>query len=165
MQRDTLKQLLIALSSTIVIGVVVVAQRPATTASDNDWPMYSRDPGGSRFSPLADIDTGNVSQLAQAWSVQLTAPGGRRGGGAAPAEGAAAAGRGAGRSGDAEAGEGEAASSNPQVTPIVVAGVMYLPARGNQVLVARCRQWSRSLALSDAAVGQDDRAWRGVLAR
>ena len=41
--------------------------------------MYSRDPTGSRFSPLADINAGNVSQLTQAWSVRLTAPAGGEG--------------------------------------------------------------------------------------
>ena len=135
MSRRLLKPLLIAALSTLVVAVVVARQRPASASDDSDWPMYSRDPTGSRFSPLADIHTGNVSQLTQAWSVQLTVPAGRRGGGggAAPAPGAAGRGAGAGR-GAAAADEGDAAGSNPQVTPIVVAGVMYLPARGNQVL-------------------------------
>jgi quinoprotein glucose dehydrogenase len=128
----------------VVVGVAVVAQQSAARAGDNDWPMYSRDFTGSRFSPLADIDTGNVSRLAQAWSLQLTMPAGRRGGGPGPAAGAAPAagqpqGRGGaagGRAGGAAAGDadGEGAGSNPQVTPIVINGVMYLPARGNQVL-------------------------------
>ncbi len=128
-----------------VVGAAVLAQKAATRTADNDWPMYSRDFTGSRFSPLADIDTSNVSQLTQAWAVQLTAPAGRRGGGPAPAAGAAPAvaqGRGAaagGRGGGAAGGGGDdgdadAVTSNPQVTPIVVDGVMYLPARGNQVL-------------------------------
>src|SRR6186713_2665247 len=125
MPRRLLKPLLIAALSTLIVAVVVAGQRPAPSSDDSDWPMYSRDPSGSRFSPLADINTGNVSQLTQAWSVQLTAPAGRRGGGAAPAAGAAGRGAGAGR-GAAAADEGDAAGSNPQVTPIVVAGVMYL---------------------------------------
>jgi quinoprotein glucose dehydrogenase len=148
MQQWTLKTFVVALAATLLVGVAALAQRPAP-AADNDWPMFSRDSSGSRFSPLADINAGNVAQLAQAWSVQLTMPAGRRGGGAGAAAGAAAApagqagqpqGRGAGaggRAGGAAAagdGEGEASGSNPQVTPIVVNGVMYLPARGNQVL-------------------------------
>jgi len=133
MSGRLLKPLLIAVLSTLIVAVVVARQRPASSPDESDWRMYSRDASGSRFSPLADINTGNVSQLTQAWSVQLTAPAGRRGGGAAPAAGAAGRGAGAGR-GAAAADEGDAAGSNPQVTPIVVAGVMYLPARGNQVL-------------------------------
>lgn len=39
----------------------------ALTAPD-EWPSYGRDPGGSRYSPLAQIDRGNVSQLRTAWT-------------------------------------------------------------------------------------------------
>jgi glucose dehydrogenase len=134
MPRRLLKPLLIAALSTLIVAVVVAGQRPAPSSDDSDWPMYSRDPTGSRFSPLADIHAGNVSQLTQAWSVQLTVPAGRRGGGAAPASNAAGRGAGAGRGAAAADGEGDGGGSNPQVTPVVVAGVMYLPARGNQVL-------------------------------
>src|SRR6185369_17161353 len=119
---------------TLIVTVVIARQRPASAPGDGDWQMYSRDASGSRFSPLADINTGNVSQITQAWSVQLTTPAGRRGGGAAPAAGAAGRGAGAGRGAAAADGEGDGAGSNPEVTPIVVNGVMYLPARGNQVL-------------------------------
>jgi glucose dehydrogenase len=35
---------------------------------DGDWPIYGRDPGGSRFSPLDQINTSNVSQLKRAWT-------------------------------------------------------------------------------------------------
>src|SRR5580692_1894857 len=68
--------------------------------SPADWPMYSRDLAGSRYSPLTQIDTHNVAKLAQAWTHPLR-----------------------GTSGNAVA----------EVTPIVIAGVMYLPA-GNRIL-------------------------------
>lgn len=44
-------------------------------AQDNaaDWPMYNRDPGGSRFSPLDQITTENVSGLREVWSYELGA--------------------------------------------------------------------------------------------
>lgn len=62
---------------------------------------------------------------------------GRGAPGAAAGRGAAGAGRGAGGGRGAAAAAAAAddgpAGSNPQVTPIVVNGVMYLPARGNQV--------------------------------
>src|SRR5204862_521527 len=32
-----------------------------------DWPVYGRDPGGARFSPLTQITRGNVAQLQVAW--------------------------------------------------------------------------------------------------
>src|SRR5690606_11612279 len=41
-----------------------------------DWPRYARDLGGTRFSPLQDIDTANVAQLEQAWSFTLRPDGG-----------------------------------------------------------------------------------------
>jgi quinoprotein glucose dehydrogenase len=41
-----------------------------------DWPMYRRDLAGTGFSALTQIDTDNVSKLAQAWSVLLTDRGG-----------------------------------------------------------------------------------------
>ena len=39
------------------------AQRPAL----QEWPAYGGDPGGTKFSPLADIDVANVSSLVTAW--------------------------------------------------------------------------------------------------
>lgn len=33
-----------------------------------DWPAYGRDPGGSRYSPLVQINRENVSRLAVAWT-------------------------------------------------------------------------------------------------
>src|SRR6185436_16694352 len=115
-----MKLIAIAGASFLIAGAVVIAQTGQTRSTDNDWPMFSHDFGGTRFSPLADINADNAAKLAQAWSVQLTQPAGRRGG-APPAEGAPPQGRGAGRGragGAAAAGEeGEAAGSNPEVTP------------------------------------------------
>ncbi len=35
--------------------------------SGTDWPVYGRDPGGTKYSPLAQINRRNVSQLTVAW--------------------------------------------------------------------------------------------------
>ncbi len=35
---------------------------------DGDWPAYGRDAGGERFSPLNDINRGNVASLQVAWT-------------------------------------------------------------------------------------------------
>ncbi len=51
------------LAAVIVAGSVALAPGPA----EQDWLHYGGDQGGSKFSPLADIDTGNVSRLAPAW--------------------------------------------------------------------------------------------------
>jgi quinoprotein glucose dehydrogenase len=42
----------------------------------DDWPSFTRDLGGTRFSPLKQINTGNVSKLAVAWSFRLRPEGG-----------------------------------------------------------------------------------------
>lgn len=95
-----------------------------------DWPMYTGDLAGTRFSRLTQINTGNVSQLKEAWSVKMRAGGeerraaGPRGGPGGPASAPAPAG------------------GSPEATPIVIGGVMYLPAG------------SRVLAL-DAATGKE----------
>jgi len=41
---------------------------PTTPAGDADWRSYGHDAGGMRFSPLAEIDRGNVSRLVRAWT-------------------------------------------------------------------------------------------------
>jgi quinoprotein glucose dehydrogenase len=107
-----------SLAAALALGAAANAQ-PA-----GDWPMYSRDLAGTRFSPLAEINVRNVGRLAQAWSVPVA--------------------RGIDDDTDAPG-----AAGNPQATPIVVDGVMYLPARGNEVLAL------------DAATGKE--IWRHVL--
>ena len=39
-----------------------------TQTSTDDWPAYGRDPGGARYSPLTDINRGNVAKLEVAWT-------------------------------------------------------------------------------------------------
>jgi quinoprotein glucose dehydrogenase len=49
---------------------VVAAVLPVRIAaqSDGDWPNYGRDPGGTRYAPLSDIDRSNVARLRVAWT-------------------------------------------------------------------------------------------------
>jgi len=121
-----MKRILFVASAALVIGVMLAAQTNQSPSTGRDWPMYSLNHAGTRFSPLTDIHPGNVAQLAQAWSVRITQPAAGRG--AEPAGNPAA---GQARGGDDPFGSG---GSNPEATPIVVDGVMYLPARGNEVL-------------------------------
>jgi glucose dehydrogenase len=101
----------------------VRAQKDKATIDAGDWPMYNRDPGNTRYSPLTQINTGNIAKLRRVWTYSMR--------GDAPPEGAA---RGGNNSGVGN-----------EVTPIVVNGVMYLPA-GNRV------------AALDAATGKE--IWR-----
>jgi glucose dehydrogenase len=179
-----MKRLAVALTTGFTLAAALTALVPfgssasaqGSAAVNGDWPMYSHSLSGQRFSPLAEVTASNVASLTEAWSVTLTTPAGRRGGGP-PADGPAVAGgagrgtppaaggraaggggaNGVGASAAAGSGAGsvppaqvrgatpgpgrgaapapaEPAGSNPQATPIVIDGVMYLPARGNQVL-------------------------------
>ena len=138
----------VAIAATVAAtSLAVLAAQSRSAEVSGDWPMYSHSLSGQRYSPLTEISTANVASLAPAWTVRLTQPAGRRGGGPPPApSGTAEAGRRGGGGAPAAGAPGAAANpaapnpeaaaagSNPQATPIVVAGVMYLPARGNQVL-------------------------------
>jgi len=93
-------------------GVVGQAQK----AADGDWPMYARDLAGTKFSPLKQITAGNAGTLQPAWNRTLVerppaVPGQGRGRGAA----------------------GPPLPSNPEATPIVVNGVMYLLSAGSHI--------------------------------
>src|SRR5437588_10331969 len=45
--------------------------------SPAEWPTYNRDLAGTRYSPLAQINASNVSQLKLAWSYRPGESGGR----------------------------------------------------------------------------------------
>ncbi|MEO8256751.1 MAG: PQQ-binding-like beta-propeller repeat protein [Acidobacteriota bacterium] len=90
---------------------VATQRRPAATVG-GDWPMYRYDLAGTGHSPLKQIDTRNVARLSRVWSYSLQND--------APAPVAAG-------------GRGGAGGANSQATPIVVDGVMYVPAANRVV--------------------------------
>ncbi|BBC73889.1 conserved hypothetical protein [Altererythrobacter sp. B11] len=53
-----------------------LAAQQAQEPGPADWPRWARDLGGTRYSPLPDINTGNVNKLQQAWSFRLRPTGG-----------------------------------------------------------------------------------------
>ncbi len=66
---------------TVLLGAALTASiahaQPARAPlAPGDWPRFTRDPGGTRFSPLTQINTGNVAKLAPAWSFRLRPEGG-----------------------------------------------------------------------------------------
>jgi len=85
-------------------------QQNAATATD--WPSYRHDESGTGHSPLRQINAGNVASLVRVWTYSL--------------QGEASAAPNAGRGGGA-------GGVNSQATPIVVNGVMYLPAANRVV--------------------------------
>jgi quinoprotein glucose dehydrogenase len=91
-------------------GIGGAQQTPRAT--DGDWPMYRHDVAGTGHSSLTAIDTRNVATLRQAWTYGLQAD----------AAAAPATGRGGGPT-----------TVNSEATPIVVGGMLYLPAAGRVV--------------------------------
>ena len=87
-----------------------------------NWPSYSGDYTGKRFSPLAQVNQTTVKQLSLAWTAKLTAgaaPAGRWGGGPTAIVG------------------GNGSPNNPAVptiikgTPLMVNGVLYVTSPDN----------------------------------
>jgi quinoprotein glucose dehydrogenase len=105
------------------VAVLAVGCRKAAVpaAAPGDWPMYRHDLAGSGASPLAAIDRSNVATLRRAWTYAL---------GSAP---------------DAAAGGRGPRPLRSEATPIVVDGIMFVPAA------------DRVVAL-DAATGRE--RWR-----
>ncbi len=89
---------------TILTGGLMLPALFGQTRSAADWPTYNRDFASTRYSPLDQINVSNVGKLTEAWSYKLRP--------------------------DADS---PPAGTMNQVTPIVVDGVVYLPA-GNHVV-------------------------------
>ncbi|HEY7642537.1 MAG TPA: PQQ-binding-like beta-propeller repeat protein, partial [Steroidobacteraceae bacterium] len=51
-----------------LLAVVVSAAASAADTQHGEWPYYGGDAGSSKYSPLAQIDAGNVNTLEVAWS-------------------------------------------------------------------------------------------------
>ena len=79
---------------------------PTAPTVRTDWPMYRGDLAGTGYSPLTEITPANASSLTSRWTYSLQ-----------PEPAATAIADGA-----------TARGPNSQATPIVVGGVMYLPA-------------------------------------
>jgi hypothetical protein len=52
-------------------GCVLLQVAAAQQRSTGDWPLYAGNLAGTKYSTLKQINTKNVSQLAQAWSYRL----------------------------------------------------------------------------------------------
>ncbi|HVZ23268.1 MAG TPA: PQQ-binding-like beta-propeller repeat protein [Vicinamibacterales bacterium] len=102
------KVLIASLAGMSLFTVALVAQQKKAATPAQEWPTYNHDLAATRFSPLTEINTGNVAALAHAWTYTFPAPPGGRG-------------RGGGLLGGSEA------------VPIVVGGVMYLPVNDSVV--------------------------------
>ena len=115
-RRNTILLVCAAVLIGLQIAAITAQQSVKSPSPATDWPMFSHDLAGTRFSALKQINPGNVSKLKLAWLMPYRAD----------------------RNNTATGGLG----GLTEATPIVVNGVMYLPAE------------SRVLAL-DAATGKE----------
>jgi quinoprotein glucose dehydrogenase len=91
---------LTAAAAACVLAACAPVPEDALTAGD--WPLYRGDLAGRGYTPLSEITVDNVADLVPAWRYDLAA--------------------------SAAAPGGRPRAPNSQATPIVVGGVMYLPA-------------------------------------
>ncbi|HXV85481.1 MAG TPA: pyrroloquinoline quinone-dependent dehydrogenase [Gemmatimonadales bacterium] len=85
--------------TSVPILLCMAACGRAQPPQDADWPVYGRDPGGTRFSPLTQIHRGNVATLEVAWTY---------------------------RTGETDPRFATRSETSFEATPIVVEGVLYL---------------------------------------
>ena len=90
----------------VLLFVLGVLAKPKT-GTDSEWPAYGRDPGGSRYSPLNQINRSNVTGLKVAWTY---------------------------RTGAVEVKGRSASNAAFEATPIVVDGTLYLSTPFNRVI-------------------------------
>ena len=60
-----------AVAFLVLPAIRSTAQKTPGRSPDADWPMFNRDLPGTRFSPLTQINTSNVTNLKQAWTYKL----------------------------------------------------------------------------------------------
>ena len=68
------RAVLFASAAVLLIRPSASAQNAKTASpkiSAGDWPMYNRDLAGTRYSPLTQINTANVTKLEQVWSFRF----------------------------------------------------------------------------------------------
>ena len=96
-----------AMAGLVFLLVAVGTGRAQNPATSREWPAYGNDPGGSRYSPLTQINRGNVSHLKVAWVFHT---------------------------GDVSSGAKGMKRSGFETTPILVDGTLYLTTGYNRVI-------------------------------
>jgi quinoprotein glucose dehydrogenase len=102
--------IILSILISVLISFELLAQAAYTRKlrkSDSDWPAYGRDPGGSRYSPLTQINRDDVKNLKAAWTY---------------------------RTGAADVKGRSAHNAAFEATPIFVDGTLYLSTPFNRVI-------------------------------
>jgi quinoprotein glucose dehydrogenase len=117
--------------------ILVLSSSLVSAQTGTDWPAWGHDAGGQRFSPLAEIDRGNVRSLKAAWTFHT---------------------------GDAYQPKHEKPTAF-EATPIYVDGTLYLSTPLGRVIaldpVAGTQRWAFDAKI-DKDAGYGDYANRGV---
>lgn len=87
--------------------VFAAAKISAQSGTDAGWPYYGHDAGGMRYSPLTQINRGNVNKLKVAWVFHT---------------------------GDIQESSGDIKRSGFETTPILVDGTLYITTPFNRVI-------------------------------
>jgi quinoprotein glucose dehydrogenase len=61
----------------LILPLAAAHSQSSRTGDPREWRTYNRDLAGTRYSPLAQINTGNVARLEVAWSYRPADSGGR----------------------------------------------------------------------------------------
>lgn len=134
-----MKTLLVLLAALSLLTGCKSSMATLPGAPDAEWPAYGNDPGGSRYSPLNQIDKSNVSNLKVAWTLHT---------------------------GDVSDGSRWRRKSAFEATPIMVDGTMYLPTPFNRVLaidpVTGQQKWAYDPGIDKEVPGGDGFVCRGV---
>lgn len=93
-----------AIRSALILGAAALALFAQKKTPQTGWPGYGGDPGGTRYSPLSQVNTSNVAKLKPAWQYGINA---------------AAA--------NAVAGPGRGGVGTTEAVPIMVDGILYTP--------------------------------------
>jgi quinoprotein glucose dehydrogenase len=94
----------------VAFGVITGARKITVRAEnvhDDDWPYYGHDAGGTRFSPLTQINRENVTKLKVAWTFHT---------------------------GDMSESRSDRKRSGFETTPLLVGGTLYLTTPFNRVI-------------------------------
>jgi quinoprotein glucose dehydrogenase len=116
---------------------LALPSQAATTASQ-EWPSYNHDAGATRFSPLTQINAGNVGQLTQAWVYHMKPPGGV---------------------------DGNNRLVKSEAAPLVVGGVMYVDTPYDRIVALDSSTgreiWAYELPNDDAPATRGLEYWPG----
>jgi glucose dehydrogenase len=138
---ETLLKIILAAALAGGIGPGPVVDAALTQTQAGDWPAYGRDAGGSRYSPLDQINRTNVGKLAVAWTY---------------------------RTGAEEVKSISSKNAAFESTPILVDGLLYLTTPYNRVIALNPATGSESWSYDPQVArdhGYSELTSRGVSAR